>query len=229
MNREFLLRVAASIGLAACSFTASAVTIDFENLDATSGQPVPLTAISQGGFSFVVRFNGGTSGTSGPAIFDTTCSGAACNGDEDLVPAMQGENGVSGNILILQEAGANIPDDNAGNANVVLESAPGNQPFRFIGASAVDDGDFRFRTSIDDGRLARIVLNSESETGSAQFMSGILNPGDDIVIVFRGSGGVDSLVLQPVPVPAAAWLFGTAIAGLIGFRRRRLSLAAARA
>ena len=39
-------------------------------------------------------------------------------------------------------------------------------------------------------------------------------------INLRGSGAIDNLSYNVVPVPAAAWLFGTALLGFIGFSRR---------
>lgn len=35
------------------------------------------------------------------------------------------------------------------------------------------------------------------------------------------SGNADGFRISPVPVPAAAWLFGTALIGLVGFSKRR--------
>jgi hypothetical protein len=35
------------------------------------------------------------------------------------------------------------------------------------------------------------------------------------------SGGYDNIVVSAVPIPAAAWLFGSALAGLMGLRRIR--------
>lgn len=41
-------------------------------------------------------------------------------------------------------------------------------------------------------------------------------------IQFTGAGGFEMVVdVQPVPVPAAVWLFGTGLLGLIGFSRRK--------
>ena len=41
-----------------------------------------------------------------------------------------------------------------------------------------------------------------------------------IVIELAGSGAIDNITYQVVPVPAAAWLFGSAI-GLLGWMRLR--------
>ncbi len=40
-------------------------------------------------------------------------------------------------------------------------------------------------------------------------------------ITLMGSGGIDNINVSAVPVPAAIWLFGSAIAGFIGFGRRK--------
>ena len=43
--------------------------------------------------------------------------------------------------------------------------------------------------------------------------------------VYRGDLTVDGVVVSAVPVPAAAWLFGTGLLGLIGFGRRKINQA----
>ena len=63
-----------------------------------------------------------------------------------------------------------------------------------------------------------------------------LNPGDFYslsIASLTGQGGealvdiydftfvADGTSVNPVPIPAAAWLFGTALIGLVGFGRRR--------
>jgi len=37
----------------------------------------------------------------------------------------------------------------------------------------------------------------------------------------QGSTEISELTLSPIPVPAAVWLFGTALIGLVGFSKRR--------
>ncbi|MCP4769097.1 MAG: PEP-CTERM sorting domain-containing protein [Gammaproteobacteria bacterium] len=41
-----------------------------------------------------------------------------------------------------------------------------------------------------------------------------------IDVYFAGSGALDNLTYSVVPVPAAVWLFGTALLGFIGLSRR---------
>ncbi len=50
------------------------------------------------------------------------------------------------------------------------------------------------------------------------------NPNNDFTItVCTNSSACAAPVTNPVPVPAAAWLFGTGIMGLVGFSRRKIS------
>ena len=41
-----------------------------------------------------------------------------------------------------------------------------------------------------------------------------------VEVYMGGSGAIDNLVYNVVPIPATAWLFGTALLGFIGFARR---------
>ncbi len=81
----------------------------------------------------------------------------------------------------------------------------------------------------DDGG----VLDSGSTSGWDSFLGRVLaNPGLYYLSVGRYNGGVQSTLnagqdytlhvslANQVPVPAAVWLFGSAIVGLMGFRRK---------
>lgn len=209
---------------------ASAAVIDFDDLDASPTQTVPLPDFTEDGFTFSVSVEGNAQ-TPGVAVFDTTCTGAACNGDTDLVPAAQAENGIEGNILILQERPRNgvpaaTPDDDFSGGTFVLTLISGPS-FFFTGASAIDDTTFDFGTRINgtDTYLDSITLTTNSQTGMTTFMSDQVNVGDSILVRSFGSGGFDSLVLAPVvpavPVPAALPLMLAGIAGFGVVARRR--------
>jgi len=210
-----------------------AATIDFDALDSTAGQPLPLATFTEDGFTFGLTSEGSSSG---PVIFNTFCTGYGsadgCNGDIDLVPGVanttggnQGENGIAGNILILQEASGSppIPNDDA-SANVVILTLTSGPAFYFSGASAVDDGTFTFYSVIGATTtlLGSITLAGDNDTGMTTFLSELIGIGDAIRIEYSGSGGIDALLVNPVPLPAALPLLLAALAGLglFGWRRR---------
>jgi hypothetical protein len=220
--------LAAAGALLLSGMTAQAAVIDFDALDSTSGQPVPLSAFSEDGFSFGLSFTGSNDG---PVIFDTTCTGYGgldgCNGDADLQPVGgQGTNGIFRNVLALQENNSNVvPNDDSGAATITFELLAG-KAFRLLGFSAVDDGTFGIST-VADGILGTINNGSgasnDGRTGSATFTSSLLRVGDTFTLSYSSSGGVDSIVTAPVPVPAAMplSLAGLAMLGWMARRRRR--------
>ena len=245
-------KVVLGFAIAGASIAANAVVIDFDGLDSSATQ-TPLNfgpgsvledrrnvgytqtdfrnggEFTEDGFTFSVDV---ASDDAPPraVLFDTTCAigardpYAACNNDVDLTPAEQGENGISGNILIVQEQGSSIPDDAGapgGTITLTLERiAPDLAEvftgFRLSGVSVIDDETFEFLSIIDgvETFLDSISLNGNSETGQLALDTGIFQVGDSLVINYLGSGGIDSLVLAPVPIPAALPLFISALAGL---------------
>ena len=209
---------AACIAFALVPPAASAATIDFDGL-ATNILFSNGDTFTEDGFTFEVSFTGGSK-VSGVSFFDTTCTGSACNGDTDLKPnGGQGTNGISGNVMILQENSSPIPDDAAASGSVSLKLLSGSA-FSWIGASAVDDTVFTFSTAAD-GVLGTIDLPADKDTGMVTFASSIIRVGDSITISYGGSGGVDALQLAAVPVPAAGLMLLTALGGLGVAQRRR--------
>jgi len=198
------------VSLFGAATVGQAATIGFDDVPVG----VILNNFTEDGLSFSVSTLGGEDAT----VFNTRCvlDSLPCNGDEDLVPGSQGENG------ILGEDGSNIPDDSARGGTIILESLAGNVAFRLTGVSAIDDGTFKVSTRIN-GTLTLLVqfVLGENETGIAGFNSGLIGVGDAIVIDYSGSGGIDSLGVQAVPLPAAAWLFLSGLAGVFGVKRFR--------
>lgn len=63
---------------------------------------------------------------------------------------------------------------------------------------------------IGDNAWTQILFGNEGTAGVAR-----------IVVDLIGEGGIDELAFAAVPVPAAVWLFGSALAGLAVVRRRK--------
>lgn len=217
LTRAALLSVAFAIPTAA-----SAVVIGFDDLDASLGQPIPLTQITEAGYTFGVS-SGGTN--LGAAIFDTTCAVyVGCNGDPDLQPGGgQGADGISGNVLILQDevAGRVTPSDSAGFEGRAIFTLVSGTPFRFEGFSAVDDGTYTAFGPDGTTELGSLSLPADNSTGSVSFSSPVIGTGDSFAIRYSDSGGVDSLQLAPIPVPAALPLSLAAFGALGWIARRR--------
>ena len=217
--RSFCVAAAISIPAAA-----SAVTLDFD-----SGVFTPGT-YSQDGLVFSLSSTGANAG---PNLFNTLCTGYGapdgCNGDIDLVPGVanttggnQGQDGVSGNVLILQadEQGKPNPNDDANGGTITFTFVSGN-PFSIMGFSVVDDGDFEMLTSMD-GSVGAVNLPGDNDTAMVSVTTGLFTPGDTFTLNYNtDSGAFDSIVLDVVPVPAALPLLLAGLGGFAVLRRRR--------
>ncbi len=76
-------------------------------------------------------------------------------------------------------------------------------------------------TDADSGSIpmsiARLPNGVDTDHNASDFGSACLTPGGANI----GGNGDCSVGINPVPVPAAAWLFGSGLLGLIGISRRR--------
>ena len=68
------------------------------------------------------------------------------------------------------------------------------------------------------GSIARIFNGMDSNNNALDFQQGCITPGSANV---AGSGDCSISEVSAVPVPAAAWLFGSGIIGLVGLARRK--------
>lgn len=202
-----------------------AAVIDFDGLDSSPGQTIPLTSFTEDGYTFSLSSTGANNGV---AVFDTTCPEAYggpndCNGDTDLQPlGGQGTNGISGNVLILQSDAGQFPapNDDASGGDIIMTLVSGT-PFRLTSFSFVDDEEM-FSVLDKDGTVLGTVGNGvDGGTDQLSVMSSLIGVGDTITLRFGGSGGVDSLVLAPIPLPAALPMAMGAFGALAWFGRRR--------
>jgi hypothetical protein len=78
--------------------------------------------------------------------------------------------------------------------------------------------------TLKDSLNAIVAFASESPTGTWNLFATLL-AGANYIVEISGSalttGQTYTLTVNAVPVPAAIWLFGSALMGLIGFSRRK--------
>lgn len=108
--------------------------------------------------------------------------------------------------------------------------------------ATVDVVDFTFSTAISD-LMFQTAQQDTGDTASASIYAGAtllatININGDMLVDFTGYSGVTSLIINdlastgfgfaygdfsftPVPVPAAVWLFGSGLLGLVGIARRK--------
>ncbi|MCV3272171.1 VPLPA-CTERM sorting domain-containing protein [Roseobacter sinensis] len=208
--------IAATTVVGAQAASAATLTLDFEGLTANQA----LTSVTVGTTTFNI-----TTSVSEAILFDTLDNTTSDHvGDPDIIPAVQGENGVGGNVLILREDGSNpLANDRAGGGTITFTLASGPD-LALIGASGIDDDTWNFAESFA-GALGTLTLGGESETGTVSFLPSFMTVGSFFTIEYEGSGAIDSLVfddgLTPVPVPAALPLMLAGLGGLGVMARRR--------
>ena len=66
--------------------------------------------------------------------------------------------------------------------------------------------------------ISRIPNGFDSNNNNSDFRLGCITPGSSNI---SGSGDCSVAGVSAVPLPAAAWLFGSGILGLVGFARRK--------
>ena len=85
-------------------------------------------------------------------------------------------------------------------------------PFTEGDASSVSD------SNTDIASISRIIDGADSNNNALDFQLGCITPGSSNI---AGSGDCSSQSVSAVPVPAAAWLFGSGLIGIAGLARRK--------
>ena len=198
-----------------------------------NSQYAPLVTISAqnvgGGPNLAVAFDSRLSSTLDPDLegtFDSNNAALADNFDP-------------GNILIIQENNTGCIDgtcdrpDDEGSRPAGIISFQFNQAIELLSLdffdieTAENGSTLNNRIRLYDTANAEVFANTyyTPDTGGdnmwdqvlfGQGLTGIAR----IEVYMGGSGAVDNLTYNVVPVPAAFWLFGTALLGFIGFSRR---------
>ncbi|MEM7527301.1 MAG: VPLPA-CTERM sorting domain-containing protein [Pseudomonadota bacterium] len=149
-----------------------------------------------------------------------------CNGDSDLVsptqPADEADDvdfeGIAGQVLILQEDDAEIPDDDGDGGTITFTSGAGNLPFFLNAFWAIDDEEIVLSAG---GLMATVDNPSNNDVGQGILSSPVrINPGDSFSVTFESSGAIDGISITPVPIPASALFLLGGLGGLAVLRHR---------
>lgn len=224
------------------SSAASAITLDFDTGTATfTGNSLSdnntLIMYEQDGFAFSISQTSTSSPNAvGANLFQTDCNGVNLNGqspscfgndDGDLVPQFGDVNGLSGNILIRQDnnprmSGNDILSDDSAGAGYITFTLLSGPAFNILGFAAVDEQPMQIEVGGD--------ICGPVETGGNGFarVEDCLSPlfvdvGGSFVVRFAGSGGVDNIRLEAVPLPAGLPLLAAGLGCFALLRRRRKS------
>ena len=211
--------------------TSSATTLDFDSGSATILNNV-LSQYSQDGLTFSVAQSG--AGSIGANLFNTlycvnqTGDAAKCDGndDGDLVPRVQGQNGVAGNILIRQESHNvgnrnGLLDDDASTAGFIRFTLISGSAFRILSFGAVDEQPMQIEVGQEVcGPVDNMGNRDTGRVSCESSLTSLIGVGESFDVRFAGSGGVDSIELIATPLPAGLSLLLTGL-GIFAFWRRR--------
>ena len=199
----------------------SAATIDFSgqldviSLDTGGGvySGVPL-GTNFSGFIDDVSGNGAITDGTTMTSFDCCIAAGSLSVENDFSLSASDAvflNGVLGSSLFSSGDvldGINIEGDTITADDTRIEIG---LSYIFAGDTFLDDSLSNYPFNPDDVLLGLFFIFEENDiTGEA---------------IYSAVGGLDPAP-NPVPVPAAVWLFGTALIGLVGFGKRKASIAA---
>jgi hypothetical protein len=184
--------------------------------------------------------------SSGPdlgVVFDTTDT-TPSGGDYDLVGPFDTNNPlltngfIANNVLIIQEHSYSCDTDTCSNPDDEGSRPAGKFIFNFNTVITLESIDFfdieTAENGMTDNNAIRLFDVDNNEIMPATFFTpdtGGDNMWDQLVfnvdgvkrieLNLGGSGAIDNITFTVVPVPAAVWLFGSGLIGLIALARRR--------
>lgn len=126
----------------------------------------------------------------------------------------------SGTFTIVDKIDLNV------NASLLVNSTELKNITNFISYQLYSDSSLSTLVAVYDFFIT--ATSGSGNTSFAEFSTGVLAAGDYFLKVVGNSVGQGQFHTQvtATPVPAAIWLFGSALAGLVSFSRRQVKLAA---
>ena len=226
-------------GAFACAISPFAIAdvIDFEDLspgtivDTEYASVVDISVINRGG------------GPDLGVLFDTTAD-TASGGDTDLLGPFDSLNDalsdgfVTGNVLIIQEHDYSCNTDTCTNPDDEGSRPAGTFYFDFDSIITLESIDFFDVETAENGKTDNNAIrlfdvdNNEimpgefftPDTGGDNMWNQLVFNVDGVKRIelnLGGSGAIDNISYTVVPVPAAVWLFGSGLVGLIALARRK--------
>lgn len=191
-----------------------------------------VTANPGGRWAVFGLTNTKTSGTAANLQYDQAGFGLTVVGGAPDVNVSNGNNGgkievqlrISGNWLTLANDGG-LPDNGA-----LLATAADSWLFVPDSGIAAQQaaglvGDtLAYWTILIDNTVTRGFNDTQANRalGNAPFFTQVKNgQGEAMGFTFAADGSLSYAAIQPIPVPAAVWLMGSALAGLGALRRRQ--------
>lgn len=171
-----------------------------------------LRLISSAGNNYAVNVNTGAiafSGTIASGFSATAYTGSTPAGAPTTTPTLYYVNSGTDTLNVNVNAGAfNAPNIQPVGTGLGVDILNAN------GFELFADGSAFLAATVDDGGLQTRLFSIDLITGKASLASSAISSTFD--------GTINGLSAAPsaVPVPAAAWLFGSALLGLVGFRRK---------
>jgi len=225
----------ACVGLTAISVMsiANATTFDFSatNLSLTGGSSYNSISTSVDGIGLDITALTISNNGSGTIFSSTPVTG--------IDVGVYLSDSTSGNLGVLSNLfggdGTNLDGGNGANADDLDEGLL----FSFDRLVSLDYINFDSFSGSDDFNLtvdgiSILVDFNATDTASSLLVSEVLGQTDEFnfnnivgtEFLFWADGNsdsfrIDTLEVSAVPIPAAAWLFGSAILGLVGFSRRK--------
>ncbi len=168
-----------------------------------------------------------TSGDRKLMLFNANCSDTIaalpnCTGqDPDLSIPDENNPSLGNNILIISEDNnSSDPDDSRFGGNIIIDFDPAVSNLDSLVLDIEESGSYI--NAYNDGVFLDQILLSTANGGMQTVdFTNLTSEVDRLIVNIEGSGAIVELNFTPVPLPATAWLLGSALLGLFATTKRK--------